>query len=315
MVFSSERGTRYDVPPELIKGSAPQHIVDDIQYCWDFSPHGTLDWVSFNNETIESVLEYLTKSSYSRYAPNRPCARNTWATGEGTSSPLEEPLNNNATLPSTPSPRLQTELPVGPPLAQPSQLSDALQSDTPASSAASGSNSRSQSSGRRLVAHKRRTPEIIVHARVYNFARTTKFDALADYTLGRLKARLAEEFQATTDIFPDFGSLIRLMYDRWSESDSVDQRDPAILYLAEFTAHNFRLLGRMALATLLREVGQFAVDVAWRLSHEVTVREREVGRLTTIARGRSPVTMFWERVKGTFTMVRLRPRQRFRRRL
>jgi hypothetical protein len=200
-------------------------------------------------------------------------------------------------------------LPVGPPLADSSHLADALQSETPASSSESGSDPKRTASGKRRVTRKRRTPEIIVHARIYNFARTNMFDTLADYALGRLKNRLVYEYRSQREMFDDLDTVVRLIYRHCQEFDEPDSRDPAMLYLAKFTVDNFRLLDQAKLEDLVRDVGQFAVDVSWRLSHELVVQEQEVSRLKIVARHRSPVTMLFERVKRTLMKVKQRTRE------
>jgi hypothetical protein len=214
---------------------------------------------------------------------------------------------------STPSPRPQTELLVGPPLAKPSHLANALQSDTPTSPSASASDPKNRPSAERPVTKKLRTPEIIVHGRIYNFARTNEFPALAEYALGRLKNRLVSEFRSNKEIFPDLDTAVRLIYRHCQKFDSADDRDPARLYLTEFAVENFRLLDRQALGNLLREVGQFAVDVAWGLLDEVSVQEQKIRRLEIIASRCSPVTMMLERVKGTLMKAKQRARERFHR--
>ncbi|CEL11165.1 hypothetical protein ASPCAL14270 [Aspergillus calidoustus] len=312
MIHSGEGATRYDVERELIRGAASKYIIDHIEYGWNTNPHGILELTAFDNQTIESVLEYLEKSSYSRHAPNKPYPRATPASGQG-SRPQQGLSDNNVTPSSTPSPRPQTELPVGPPLANPSHLANARQSETPASSAASGSDPKSPPSAERLVTKSRRTPEIVVHARVYNFARTNEFPALAEYALGRLKNRLVYEFRSNHEIFPDLDTAVRLIYRHCQKFDSVDDRDPAMLYLTEFVVEKFRLLDRQALGSLLREVGQFAVDVAWGLLDEVSVQEQKIRRLEIIASRCSAVTMMLEKVKGTLMKAKQRARERFRR--
>ncbi|KAL2839029.1 hypothetical protein BJX68DRAFT_272321 [Aspergillus pseudodeflectus] len=274
MIHSGEGATRYDVDPELIRGAASKYIIDNTQYGWNTNPHGTLEWTAFDNPTIESVLEYLEKSSYSRHAPNRPYPRGTPASGQR-SSPQQGSSDNSAMPSSKPSPRPQMKLPVGPPLANSSHLANALQSETPASSSASGSDPKNPPSAERPVTKNRRTPEIIVHARIYNFARTNEFPALAEYSLGRLKNRVVYEFRSKKEIFPDLDTAVRLIYRDCQKFDSVDDRDPAMLYVTEFAVENFRLLDRQALGNLLREVGQFAVDVAWGLLDEAGVQEQK----------------------------------------
>jgi hypothetical protein len=86
MIYSGDGHARYDVERDFIRESAPEYIIQDIEHPQDIFPHGELDWGDFDNETIESVLEYLEKSSYSRYAPNKGYAANTSTSGTGTSS-------------------------------------------------------------------------------------------------------------------------------------------------------------------------------------------------------------------------------------
>jgi hypothetical protein len=94
MVYSGEGHARYDVEHEFIRESAPEYIIQDIEYPQDIYPHGKLDWWAFDNETIESVLEYLEKSSYSRYAPDKGYAANSPTSGEGT-RPRQASLDNS----------------------------------------------------------------------------------------------------------------------------------------------------------------------------------------------------------------------------
>jgi hypothetical protein len=147
----------------------------------------------------------------------------------------------------------------------------------------------------------------MVHARIYNFARTNMFDALADYALSRLKQRIVYEYRSQRPVFPDFDTVVRLIYRHCQQFDDPDSRDSAMLYLAEFTLGNFRVLDRDRLQHLVREVGQFAVDVAWGLSDALVFQEQEVSRLNN----RSPVTMLFERVKQTLMKVKQRTREAF----
>jgi hypothetical protein len=202
-------------------------------------------------------------------------------------------------------------LSVGPPVAGPSHLADALQSETATGSSASGSAPNRRPPAKLRAAKKRRTPEIIVYARIYNFAPTNEFDALADYALSRLKQRLVYEYKSQRAMFPDFDTVVRLIYRHCQQFDDPDSRYSAMLYLAEFTVGNFRLLDRDRFEHLMRDVGQFAVDVAWGLSDALVVQEQEVSRLNIAAGDRSPVTMLFERVKRTLMKMKKRTREAF----